>query len=173
MDRRCRHRSCGRPSDWRFPVSTYDQFNVPRTVLGKVVGEAIGYALTATFTVLVVLAITRRIAPRWLTYVGYAAAVLIATGVLIPLGIDAARLTNFAGYVAWCLWLIAMAVALWRSPAPQQTTPRSHRRPRPPPPNRRDRRRRHCGCNCLRAADESASLGRSIPLTRGGVRWAR
>ena len=40
---------------------------------------------------------------------------LIATGVLIPLGVAVASMTNFAGYVAWCLWLIAMAVVLWRS----------------------------------------------------------
>ena len=67
--------------------------------------------------VLVVLAITRVIAPRWLTVVGYLSAGLIATGVVIPLGVDAASLTNFVGYVAWCLWLLAMAVTLWRSPA--------------------------------------------------------
>jgi hypothetical protein len=42
-------------------------------------------------------------------------AALIATGVVIPLGVEAASLTNFTGYVAWCLWLIAMAVALWRT----------------------------------------------------------
>jgi hypothetical protein len=29
--------------------------------------------------------------------------------------VDAASLTNFAGYVAWCLWLLAMAVFLWRA----------------------------------------------------------
>ena len=46
---------------------------------------------------------------------GYAAAALIATGVVIPLGVEAASLTNFAGYVAWCLWLLAMAVVLWRA----------------------------------------------------------
>lgn len=32
-----------------------------------------------------------------------------------PLGLEAATLTNFAGYVAWCLWLLAMAVFLWRA----------------------------------------------------------
>ena len=37
--------------------------------------------------------------------VGYAAAALIATGVVIPL-VDAASLTNFVGYVAWCAWLL-------------------------------------------------------------------
>ena len=49
---------------------------------------------------------------------GYASAGLIATGVLIPLGVGVAGLSNFAGYVLWCLWLIVMAVVLWRSAAP-------------------------------------------------------
>ena len=83
--------------------------------LGTIIGETIGYALTATFTVLVVIAVSGTIAPRIIGYLGYAAAALIATGVVIPLGVGIAGLTNFAGYVAWCLWLIAMAVVLWRS----------------------------------------------------------
>jgi hypothetical protein len=91
-------------------------FEVLHTWLGEALGETVGYALTATFTVLVVRAVTRRIGPRWLTVAGYGSAGLIATGVLIPLGLDAASITNFVGYVAWCLWLIAMAVVLWRSP---------------------------------------------------------
>jgi len=64
-----------------------------------------------------VIALSGSVAPRWLGYLGYAAAALIATGVLIPLGLGAASLSNFAGYIAWCLWLIAMAVVLWRRPA--------------------------------------------------------
>ena len=83
--------------------------------LGTIVGETIGYALTAGFTVLVATTVSRALAPRWLTWSGYAAAALIATGVLIPLGLGAASLTNFAGYVLWCLWLIAIAVLLWRA----------------------------------------------------------
>ena len=35
-------------------------------------------------------------------------------GVIVPLGLDIARLTNFAGYVSWCAWLVAMAIVLWR-----------------------------------------------------------
>jgi hypothetical protein len=38
---------------------------------------------------------------------------VFATGVVIPL-IDAASLSNFAGCVAWCGWLIAVAVVLFR-----------------------------------------------------------
>ena len=40
---------------------------------------------------------------------------LIATGVVVPLGLDITRLTNFAGYVSWCAWLVAMAIVLWRT----------------------------------------------------------
>jgi hypothetical protein len=66
------------------------------------------------FTVLVVRSVTRASAPRWVAYLGYVAAALIATGVVIPLGLDIARLANFAGYVSWCCWLVAMAIVLWR-----------------------------------------------------------
>jgi uncharacterized protein involved in cysteine biosynthesis len=79
-----------------------------------VIGETVGYALTAAFTVLVVAAIVRQGAPRWIAWLGYAAAALIATGVLVPLGVAAATLTNFVGYVAWCVWLLALAVLLVR-----------------------------------------------------------
>lgn len=45
---------------------------------------------------------------------GYYSAALIATGIVIPFGVEAAGLSNFVGYIAWCLWLIALAVVLWR-----------------------------------------------------------
>ena len=53
-------------------------------MLGKAIGETLGYALTATFTVLVVVALRRSVLPGWLALTGYAAAALIATGVVIP-----------------------------------------------------------------------------------------
>jgi hypothetical protein len=89
------------------------RFELWHTVLGKAIGETLGYALTATFTVLVVVALRRTVLPRWLAIVGYTAAALIATGVVIPL-LDAASLTNFAGYIIWCAWLLAVAVVLFR-----------------------------------------------------------
>jgi hypothetical protein len=102
----------------------FHRFQVLHTWLGTVIGETVGYFLTAVFTVLVVHAVTRVSAPRWMAYLGYAAAALIATGVAIPLGLDIARLTNFAGYVSWCCWLVGMAVVLWRSkPQPGGSTP--------------------------------------------------
>jgi hypothetical protein len=100
-----------------------DRFELWHTVLGKALGETLGYALTATFTILVVFALSRTVLPRWLALTGYAAAVLIVTGVVIPV-IETASLTNFAGYVAWCAWLLAVAVVLFRVPRHQPTVPR-------------------------------------------------
>ena len=92
------------------------RFELLHTVLGKVIGETIGYALTATFTVLVVVALRRTILPRWLALLGYISAALIATGVVIPV-LEAASLTNFGGYVAWCGWLLAVAAMLAKARA--------------------------------------------------------
>ncbi len=89
-----------------------DRFELWHTLLGKVIGETIGYALTATFTVLVVVALRRSVLPRWLAIAGYAAAALIATGVVIPV-FEPASLSNFAGYVVWCAWLLAVAAVLF------------------------------------------------------------
>lgn len=59
------------------------------------VGETLGYALTAAWT----WAVARDV-------VGKSAAVLIAVGVLAPLGVPGVDLANFAGYVVWSLWLV-------------------------------------------------------------------
>ncbi len=96
-----------------------DRFELLHTVLGKAIGETLGYALTATFTVLVVVALTRRGLPRWLGLAGHVAAGLIATGVVIPL-VEPASLTNFAGYVLWCGWLLAVAGWLVRRTTAQR-----------------------------------------------------
>ena len=107
-----------RATDPAGTAAAHHAFRLAHTWLGTIIGETVGYALTATFTVLVAAVVTRATAPRWMALLGYAAAALIATGVLVPLGLHAATLTNFAGYVAWCLWLLAMAALLWRLPRP-------------------------------------------------------
>jgi hypothetical protein len=76
--------------------------------------------LTATFTVLVVIALRRSVLPSWLAITGYVAAGLIATGVVIPV-IEPASVTNFAGYVVWCAWLLAVAVVLFPRPPVHST----------------------------------------------------
>jgi hypothetical protein len=97
-------------------ATTTERFAFWHALLGEAIGETLGYALTATFTVLVVIALRRTHLPRWMAVVGYLAAALIATGVVVPV-VEAASLTNFAGYVLWCAWLIILAVVLFRIPA--------------------------------------------------------
>ena len=91
-----------------------DTFELLHTWLGEVLGETIGYALTAAFTVCVVRAIA---APRWLGVVGYASALRSSQRASSSRIVEGFSLTNFAGYVLWCLWLIAMSVVLWRASA--------------------------------------------------------
>jgi hypothetical protein len=98
--------------------SAESRFELSHTLLGKALGETAGYALTATFTILVIVALRRTVFPGWFTILGYASAALIATGVLIP-AFEPASLTNFAGYVVWCLWLLVAAAMLLRVHEPR------------------------------------------------------
>ncbi len=91
-----------------------DAFETVHTVLGTVVGETLGYLLTATWTVLIIYALGQRLAGRWFTYVGLAAAALIALGVLVPLDVPGTDFANFAGYILWSIWLVVFAVLIWR-----------------------------------------------------------
>lgn len=81
-----------------------DTFAALNTVLGRIVGETLGYLATAVFTVLVVRAFPGRLTSP----LGTVSAALITCGVL---GVPGADLANFVGYLAWSLWLVALAVA--------------------------------------------------------------
>ena len=101
-----------------------DAFETIHTVLGEVIGETFGYLLTATWTVLIIYALAQRLAGRWFSYLGLAAAALIALGVLVPLDVPGTDFANFLGYIIWSVWLLIFAVLIWRrselrSPAAQ------------------------------------------------------
>ena len=104
-----------------------EAFDAVHTLLGTVVGETFGYLLTAAWTVLIVLALGKRLAGPWFHYVGFASAAMIAVGVLVPLDVPGADFVNFAGYVLWSLWLLAFAVLIWRRPERLDWTPASGR----------------------------------------------
>jgi len=89
-----------------------DSFGTASDILGTAIGETLGYLLTATWTVLVIVALGRRYAGRWLQVLGVAAAVLVLAGVLSPLGLPVIDTANFLGYVLWSVWLIALAVVI-------------------------------------------------------------
>jgi hypothetical protein len=89
-------------------------FKAVHTALGTIVGETCGYALTAVWTILICRAFIPQLAGRWLVYGGYLAAALIAVGVLVPLDVPGADFANFLGYVVWSVWLLVVAVKVWR-----------------------------------------------------------
>jgi hypothetical protein len=93
-----------------------DAFATAHSILGTLNGETLGYALTAAWTVLVLIALGRTFAGWWFPALGGTAAVLIVAGVLSPLHVPGVDFANFIGYVLWSLWLVAFAVVLLRRP---------------------------------------------------------
>jgi hypothetical protein len=87
-------------------------FRTASDVLGTAIGETAGYALTATWALLVVATLGRAFAGRWFVALGDASAVLVAVGVLSPLDLPVVDEANFAGYVLYSVWLIAFGVVL-------------------------------------------------------------
>jgi Domain of unknown function (DUF4386) len=89
-----------------------DSFTTASDILGTAVGETLGYLLTATWTVLVIVALGRRYAGRWFQVLGAASAMLVLAGVLSPFGLPVIDAANFLGYVLWSAWLIAFAIVM-------------------------------------------------------------
>jgi hypothetical protein len=89
-----------------------DAFTTASDILGTAIGETLGYLLTATWTVLVIVALGRRFAGRWFQGLGAVSAALVLAGVLSPLGLPVVDAANFIGYVLWSVWLIAFAIVI-------------------------------------------------------------
>jgi hypothetical protein len=91
-----------------------DAFETVHTLLGTIVGETLGYALTAIWTILIIRGLAQHLAGRWFSLLGYVAAALIAVGVLVPLDVPGTDFANFLGYVIWSVWLLFLAWFIWR-----------------------------------------------------------
>jgi hypothetical protein len=92
--------------------SARDSFTTVSDVLGTAIGETAGYLLTATWTVLVVIALGRHFAGRWFQGLGVISAALVFVGVFSPLDLAGADKANFIGYVLWSVWLVAFGVVI-------------------------------------------------------------
>lgn len=92
--------------------SARDSFTTVSDILGTAIGETFGYALTATWTVLVVVALGRRYAGLWFPVLGVVSSALVFVGVLSPLDVAGVDAANFLGYVLWSVWLIAFGVLI-------------------------------------------------------------
>lgn len=99
-------------TDAGVAAAARESFTTAGDILGTAVGETLGYALTATWTVLVIVALGRRYAGRWFPALGALSAALVLAGVLSPLGLPVIDAANFVGYILWSLWLIAFAVVI-------------------------------------------------------------
>jgi hypothetical protein len=99
-------------SDAGVAASARDSFTTASDILGTALGETVGYLLTATWTLLVIVALGRRYAGRWFQMLGAASALLVLAGVLSPLSLPVIDTANFLGYVLWSVWLIALAVVI-------------------------------------------------------------
>jgi hypothetical protein len=99
------------------PVSAaqaVDSFETAHRILGNLIGETLGYLLTAAWTMLVVIALGKAFAGRWFVVLGATSSILILLGVLSPLDVPGVDLANFVGYILWSLWLLAFAGVLLR-----------------------------------------------------------
>jgi Domain of unknown function (DUF4386) len=101
-------------SDPAVAHAAEESFTTAHQFLGTVVGETLGYLLTAAWTLLVVVTLARTLAGRWFRILGTVAAVLVLSGVLSPLELPGIDLANLVGYLLWGAWMIAFGVLLLR-----------------------------------------------------------
>jgi hypothetical protein len=95
-------------------AAAHESFTTAHRILGTVIGETLGYLLTAAWTLLVLAALGRTLAGRWFVALGTVSALLVVAGVLSPLNLPLIDQANFFGYVLWSVWLVAFAVLLLR-----------------------------------------------------------
>ena len=91
-------------------ADAHHRFELAHSWLGHAIGETLGYALTAAFTIAAVRGFTAK--ARRIRILRLASAGLVATRVVVPLGVDVASLTNFVGYLLWTARLICLAAHL-------------------------------------------------------------
>ncbi|HEV2927522.1 MAG TPA: DUF4386 domain-containing protein [Propionibacteriaceae bacterium] len=102
--------------DPRVAAAARDSFVLAHRILGNLIGETLGYLLTAAWTLLVLVALGRSIAGRWFAALGAVSAVLVLAGVLSPLDLPVIDLANFIGYLLWSVWLVVFGILLLRRP---------------------------------------------------------
>ena len=106
--------------DARVAAAARDSFVLAHRILGNLIGETLGYLLTAAWTLLVLVALGRSIAGRWFAALGAVSAVLVLAGVLSPLDLPVIDLANFVGYLLWSVWLVVFGILLLRRPRPSR-----------------------------------------------------
>lgn len=106
-------------------------FHTAHVLLGTVLGETLGYTLTAAWTLLVARSLGARFAGRAFTVIGALSATMIFLGVLSPLDLAVIDTVNFFGYVLWSVWLVWLAIGVLRGARAHEPAPTmAHAEPR-------------------------------------------
>ena len=80
---------------------------------GVAIGEHLGYVFTATWTILLSIAIIQTgVVPPVLGWLGILPAIGVLVGVFEEAGVKPAGAVNAISYILWSLWLIALGIAL-------------------------------------------------------------
>jgi len=88
-------------------------FNAFHQYVGVVIGEHLGFLLTAAWTLLIsVMMMGSSLFPGVMGAFGIVSAVAILAGLLEPAGWKPAGAINAIGYIVWSLWLIAAGIFL-------------------------------------------------------------
>lgn len=88
-------------------------FNALHQYVGVVVGEHLGFLLTAVWSLLVaVMMLNMPLFPAWLAVLGVASAIGILAGLLEPTGWKPSGMVNAISYIVWSLWLIISGIIL-------------------------------------------------------------
>jgi hypothetical protein len=95
-------------------ATALDRIELAHNVLGKGIGETLGYAFTAFWTILVIVGFRNLRGGRINVALGSVSAGMIALGMLTPLGVPGTDLANFLGYIGWSVWAIAFGIRILR-----------------------------------------------------------
>lgn len=88
-------------------------FDAFHRFIGTAIGEHLGYAFTATWSLIVSLAILETgLFPDWLGWAGLVPAIGIAIGLTEEAGFKPAGPINALAYVLWSVWLVSFGVIL-------------------------------------------------------------
>jgi len=106
-----RHQAAAAASLQREAIEiVFDAFH---RFIGSAVGEHLGYAFTAFWSLIVALAILETgLFPDWLGWAGLIPALGIAVGLTEEAGFKPAALINAVAYVLWSVWLVAFGVVI-------------------------------------------------------------
>ena len=80
-----------------------------------VLGALIGGLGTLLFSLAI---LQTNVAPRWVAWLGVAAAILGGLLTLLAPASEVFELINFLGAIGFWVWVLAMGVVLWRAPEP-------------------------------------------------------